>query len=699
MADRVSGHRSPRMKRWSDGSTGSLLHWTLCPDIVSIIMDAEASESKPVGRGEAPEDRRISTLGTGRALGLTQNLGGSPRDASPSSPSSAPNRRTDRHDPKGTDMANEAPTTLCEAFQGTAATDPDAVALRTSDGDLEITWAAYADRVRTIAGGLWSLGVRRGSTVGILLTNRPEFHLVDTAAYHLGATPFSIYPTLAPDQIDYVLANAEADVVVVEAAFAERIEAARASGGLPKVIVSVDGSGGDVRSLADLESMPADPTFDFESAWRAVEPADMLTLIYTSGTTGPPKGVELTHRNMLEQVRRVAEVLSIDAGDTITSYLPSAHIADRWSAHYNNAVLGVQVTSVADARTIGQVLPALRPTLWGAVPRVLEKLKAGLEAAISAEPDEERRTGLQRGIEVGIQVALARQAGEPISDELLAAHTTVEERVLAPLRQKLGLDRAKWIAVGAAPLARDVQEFLLGLGLPLTEMYGMSELSCVLSAASPAEARIGTVGRPIRGLEVRIADDGELLVQGDTVMAGYRHEPGKTAEAIDGEGWMHTGDVVSFDGDGHIRIVDRKKELIITSAGKNISPANIEGELKSASSLIGQAVAIGEGRHYITALLVLDPDLAAAHAARRGLAAATVASLARDPEVEGLIAEAVAKANERLARVEQVKQFALLADEWLPGGDELTPTMKLKRKAIDAKYTDTIESLYQKEER
>lgn len=581
-------------------------------------------------------------------------------------------------------------TTLCEAFRATASSYPDAVAIRDSEGDLELSWATYETRVRSIAEGLWALGVRPGQTVGMLLSNRPEFHLVDTAAFHLGATPFSIYSTLAIDQLDYVLDNADVQIVVTEAGLASRLRAAQQSGGRPVTIVSVDGGDADL-SLADVESHSSDE-FDFDTIAEAVSADTVATLIYTSGTTGPPKGVELTHRNLIEQVVRVAEVLPIEAGDTMTSYLPHAHIADRWVSHYNNIVLGVQVTTVADAQRVAAVLPALRPTLWGAVPRVVEKIKAALEAGIAAEP-EPVRAALEAGIATGVEVAQSRQAGVPISSELQERHAHAEANVLAPLRAKLGLDRVKWMIVGAAPLARDVQEFLLGIGLPLTEVYGMSELSCVLSVAPVGEARIGTVGPPIRGVETRVADDGELLVRGVTVMRGYRNDPDRTAEAIDSDGWMHTGDVVKIE-DGHIRIVDRIKELIITSGGKNLSPANIEGELKSASGLIGQAIAIGDGRPYVSALLVLDPDGVAVAAADLGISDATLAEIAADQRIRDSLAVAVADANERLARVEQIKRFDVIVDEWLPGGDELTPTLKLRRRAIHEKYAERIERLY-----
>ena len=567
---------------------------------------------------------------------------------------------------------------LAHAFQATAAVAPDAVALRTVGDAVSITWAQYAQRVERIAGGLAALGVGRGDTVALMMANRPEFHLVDTAALHLGATPFSVYNTLPAEEVAHLFANAGNRVAVVDAVHAAVVRAA----GPDVQIAVVEGPSKEAQlTLAELEATRAPADHDFAATWGAVGPDDVLTLIYTSGTTGPPKGVELTHANMLAQCESVSRILHVEHGDVVTSYLPSAHIADRWSAHYTSIVHGVQVVDVPDPRTIAQALPVVRPTIWGGVPRVLEKLQAALVAGIAADPDDQRRRATERAIELGVERVRAEQRGEELPPDLAAEHERLEALVLAPLRARLGLERCRWICVGAAPLSRGVHEFVLGLGLPVVELYGMSEASCVVTTIAPEEVRVGTVGRPISCVEVRVAGDGELLVRGSTITRGYRGQPEKTAEAIDADGWLHTGDVVHRDERGHLTIVDRKKELIINAAGKNMSPANIEQKIKDASPLIGQACVIGDGRPYNVALVTLDPDAAA------GLDAG-------DPEVRERIERAVAEANERLARVEQIKSFELLPEEWLPGGEELTPTMKLKRKPIGEKYADRIEALY-----
>jgi long-subunit acyl-CoA synthetase (AMP-forming) len=525
-----------------------------------------------------------------------------------------------------------------------------------------------------------------------MMSNRVEFYPCDTAALHVGATPFSIYNTSSPEQIAYLFSNARNRVVICERQFLDRIRSARDGHSEPAQIVCVDGEAEGATSLAELERR-AEPGFDFDAAWRAVEPDDVLTLIYTSGTTGPPKGVELTHANMLAQCRAVGQVLPLRAGARITSYLPSAHAADRWSCHYNQMVYGLQVIAVPDARQIAAVLPDVRPTVWGGVPRIFEKLQAGLEAAISREPDPERREGIRRAIDVALQRVRLQEAGEPVPEAVAQAHAQLDAQVLSKLRERIGLDQAEWIISGAAPLARHVHEFLLALGLPIVELYGMSECSCVVTVCHPTQARVGTVGKAVPGVELACAEDGELLVRGPIVMRGYRDDPERTADAIDADGWLRTGDIAEID-DGYVRIVDRKKELIINAAGKNMSPANIEEKLKSASPLIGQAVCIGDARPYNVALLVLDPDAAASYASEHGLKETSVEAVAGHEAAKHAIADAVGRANERLSRVEQIKRHRLLGEEWLAGGDELTPTMKLKRKPIAEKYYEAIEELY-----
>ena len=582
------------------------------------------------------------------------------------------------------------PTTLCEAFQRTAAIDPDAVALRTPGDTQTLTWREYAAGVRRVAAGLAGLGIRRGDTVSLMMANRIEFYPLEVGAQHVGATSFSVYNTLAPEQLNYVFGNAGTKLVICEQQHVDRV---RASGANLEHIVCIDGSPDGTLSLDDLYAAGAED-FDFESTWRSVQPEDVITLIYTSGTTGNPKGVEMTHAHLLFEAQALDAVLGVRFGDRVTSFLPSAHIADRTMALYNQEVFGAQVTVVSDARTIAAALSDTRPTTWGAVPRVWEKLKAAIEFAVIHEPDEAKRQALQWAMSVAAKRAAAMVADEPLAEEVAAEWDKADELVLSKLREKLGLDQLRWAVSGAAPIPRETLAFFAGIGIPIAEVWGMSELSCVASVTHPAEARLGTVGKLLPGLEAKIAEDGEYLVRGPLVMKGYRGEQTKTAEAIDPDGWLHTGDILQVDDDGYLSIVDRKKELIINAAGKNMSPANIETTILAACPTVGAMLTIGDGRPYNTALLVFDADSVSHYAAELGLADASPEALAAHPEMLAKISAGVAEGNAKLSRVEQIKRFRVLPTLWEPGGDEITLTMKLKRRPILAKYAEQIDELY-----
>jgi long-chain acyl-CoA synthetase len=586
--------------------------------------------------------------------------------------------------------ATERPVTMCETFQRTAAIDPDAIALRTPGGTQTLTWREYAEQVRKVAAGLAGLGVRRGDTVSLMMANRIEFYPLEVGAQHVGATSFSVYNTLPTEQLTYLFDNAGTKVVICEAQYVDRI---RASGAPIEHIVCIDGSPAATLSLDDLYAAAPDD-FDFESTWRAVQPEDIVTLIYTSGTTGNPKGVEMTHTNLLFEGYALDAVLGIRFGDRITSFLPSAHIADRMTGLYGQEMFGSQVTVVSDARAIAAALPDVRPTIWGAVPRVWEKLRAGIEFTVSHETDEVKRQALQWALSVAAKRAGALLAGEPMSDEVAAEWAKADELVLSKLRERLGFGELRWALSGAAPIPNETLAFFTGIGIPIAEVWGMSELSCAASGSHPRDARLGTVGKLLPGLEGKIAEDGEYLVRGPLVMKGYRHEPAKTAEAIDADGWLHTGDIFDVDSDGYLRVIDRKKELIINAAGKNMSPANIENTILAACPMVGVMITIGEGRPYNAALMVFDADSVGPYAAQHGLSDASPAALAADPDVIARIAAGVAEGNAKLSRVEQIKRFRVLPTLWEPGGDEITLTMKLKRRPIITKYAGEIEELY-----
>jgi long-subunit acyl-CoA synthetase (AMP-forming) len=584
--------------------------------------------------------------------------------------------------------------TMCEAFQITAAERGEEVALRTLGGATSIRFAEYSARVRALAGGLHTLGVKRGDTVGLLLSNRPEFHLVDSAAMHLGATPFSIYNTSSPEQIAFLLGDAENRVLVVETALLDQAVAAIRQGGRVEHLIIVDGAADYALTLAEVEAADPGDGFDFEAAWRAVRPEDILTLIYTSGTTGPPKGVQLTHANELAQCRGIDAVGHPRPGGSVVSFLPHAHIADRGLSHYAQMVWGHAVTCCPEVAQVFAHVADCRPTFFGAVPRVWEKLRAALEAGVDAEPDETKRAATRQAIELGLRKVRLEQRGESVPDEVAQAYARAEEAVFSKIRARLGLDRAEWFMTGAAPSPLEMLEFFAAIGIPICEVWGMSELTSIATLVPPDNVRLGTVGPPIPGVEVRLAEDGEILARGETVMAGYRNQPEKTAETIDSDGWLHSGDIGEFDDTGFLKVVDRKKELIINAAGKNMSPANIEQQLKQGSPLIGQAIAIGDRRPYNVALIVLDPDASQAFAQRYGLADASPEAMALEPVVLEEVRTGVERANSHLSRVEQIKRFKVLDCDWPPAGDELTPTMKLKRKPINEKYATEIEALY-----
>ena len=573
--------------------------------------------------------------------------------------------------PSGTPVS-----TLPQAFQQTQALLPDKLAIRTVGDEVVITWREYADRVRRIAAGLAALGVERGHTVGLMLRNRPEFHLFDTAVMHLGAIPFSIYTTSPPNQIQYLFTNAENTIVVTEKAF---LPAVKAAGDALAHVIVVDDDAEGCLSLDELESRGAATDFDFDSAWRAVQPDDVATLIYTSGTTGPPKGVELTHANVMAEFSATVGLVSLEPTDRLISYLPHAHIADRVTGHYANLVLGVPVTDVADLTTIAQALTDVRPTVWLGVPRVWHKIKSGIETKLGEASGLRRRLALW-AIDTGIQAGRHALAGRPLSPSLAVRRRVADRLVLAKVREALGLDQLRWGITGAAAIPVETLEFFWGLGVPVYEVWGESESVGGATSNRPGATRIGSVGQALSGVEVSLAEDGELLIRGPSVMRGYRHQPEKTAEVIDADGWLHTGDIGTIDAQGFVTIVDRKKELLVNEAGKNLSPANIEMAIQPESPLIAQVVAIGDARPYVTALIALDPEAAA--------------SFADSGAAREMVRAAIAKGNAKLSRVEQVKRFLIVDTTWDPGGDELTPTMKLKRRPIAQKYAAEIERLY-----
>jgi len=582
--------------------------------------------------------------------------------------------------------------TIAEAFRITAAERAEEIAIRTKQDAFTITWGELRERVDALAGGLAKLGVGRGDSVALMLSNRPEFHLSDLAAMMLGATPFSIYNTYTAEQIRYVVADAGAKVLICEEQYMPQIREARRS--LPDLeyVIVVDGEA-PLGTLTLSEVEGSNPDFDVEAAVSQIKSDDVLTLIYTSGTTGPPKGVQLIHRNLLATAEGIIDLIDFPRDGRVISWLPAAHVAERNAHHYLPILFGLQITCCDDPREVLSYLPEVRPSWFFAVPRIWEKLKAGLETMVAGQP-EERRAELTAALDAGVRKVRLEQADEPVPAELAEQVAKADAEIFSGLRTMLGLDQVEAINVGAAPTPVEVLEFFHAIGLPLAELWGMSETCGAGSVNPPQKIKIGTVGPPAAGIEIKLDTDGEVLVKSDVVMIGYRNLPEKTREAFTDDGWLRTGDIGSFDEDGYLTIVDRKKELIISAAGKNMSPANIEATIKSSSPLIGQACCIGDRRAYNTALIVLDADFAPAWATNQGIEEGSLAELADDERVREAIQQALDGANEKLAKVEQIKKFTIVKGDWLPGGDELTPTMKLKRKPIAAKYAPEIDGMY-----
>jgi len=585
--------------------------------------------------------------------------------------------------------------TVPAAFQRTVALYSDKPALRSIDGSFCLTWAELGGRVREAAGGLAAHGVGHGDTVALILPNIPVCHVIDFAAVHLGAVPFAIFNSSPAEQIVHQLRSAGTRIVFTQMAFLERVLAAveELDGQIDHVVL-VDGEPDERTIGLDALLSSAADDFDFESSWRAVIADDLVTLIFTSGTTGPPKGAQWSHRTAISQQRALDVALPMPR-DGIISFLPMAHAGGRITAHYMALAYGATITTCPDMTQLPAALASSRPDAFFSVPRMWEKLQVGIEGMIAGQ-SEDRRAGLERVVEVGLERVRAVEAGSGVPEEEIAKLVGEHDRLLptiAPLLARLGLDNIRAGFIGGAPSAPELSQFFRAIGVPMLEAYGLTEGSLnVFNRVH--DYKTGTAGKPLPGVEVRLGDDGELMCRGDLNFVGYRNLPEATAEALDTDGWLHTGDIASIDEDGFITIVDRKKEIIINAAGKNMSPANIESAIRGESSLIAQVVAIGDGRKYVTALITLDPEALVVQAPGMGLGEGPLAGLVEAPEVEAAINAAIERANTRLHSNEQIKKFTVLGTAWVPDSDELTPTAKLRRRVINTKHSDAIEGMY-----
>jgi len=588
--------------------------------------------------------------------------------------------------------------TIPVRFLENLAKNADLVALRVrlADGTYsEWTYRQYADYVARCAAGLQALGFGPGKRLVLMIRNRPEFHALDMAAYFCGGTAVSIYNSSSTEQIKYMLDHCEAMIAIADdCAFFESILAV--SDELPNLrhlgVLGTEGPPSAFHWEALVDQVP----IDLERAARVARPDDLATLIYTSGTTGPSKGVMITHQSVVSAVESIDQLLAQHpklangvTGLRVVSYLPMAHVAERISSHYFAAFAGQQVTCCPEPTQLAMHLREVRPQILFGVPRVWEKLYASVQAALSASP--ERAPKLAAALEAALPLVEKIQAGTATEQEQ-GTYQFLDEVAFKSLRGSIGLDEVILAVTGAASMSPDHQLWFRAIGVPISDVYGMSE-SCGAITWSPLQAKPGSVGKPVPGMEVKLADDGEIMCRGAAVFGGYLEPHDETEESLDAEGWLHSGDIGQLDEDGYLRIVDRKKELIITAGGKNVSPANLEVALKSIP-LVGPACAIGNDRPFISALIVLDPDRAQAWAASRGIANATLADLAMHSELIAEIEAGLAAAMANFNSAERVKRITILGTEWLPASEELTPTSKLRRRAIDAKYAREIESLY-----
>lgn len=600
----------------------------------------------------------------------------------------------------GPDLATAPPltsATVAEAFQRRVAQTPDRIAIRTRGGAISHTWAEFGQRIRDVAAGLDALGLRHGETLALLIPNTIELHLLDYAALHLGAVPFAIFNSSSIEQIEYQLRQSDAEIIATERAQLPRVRAAVAAITERTIdIVLVDGEAEGCMPLARLESSGS-AEFDFDATWRAIRPDDLATLIFTSGTTGPPKAAQWSHAGIMAGQRALDAAIPVTKV-SVVSFLPMAHAGGRATTHYMAMSYGTTITVCPEmSQAVAHFIDA-RPDAILSVPRVFEKLQVAVEGMIEAIEDPAERDRAKATVELGRRIARARDAAstESIGGEDLSRQQQEHAAgvaTLAPVLARLGLDRLQSAIVGGAPAAPELGQFYRAIGVPFIEAYGSTEASLAIFNRVE-DYKSGTAGRPLPGVEVRLLEDGELLVRSPFNFVDYRKQPEETAAALDADGWLHTGDTARIDDQGYVTIVDRKKEIMISSSGKNMSPINIEAAVKGESSLIAQVVSIGDRRHYVTALIVLDPDAVATMAAGLDKPTTDFSALVHDPDILADVAAAVARGNQRLSRSEQIKKYLVLRTTWVPGSDELTPTGKMRRKPIAQKYATEIDSLY-----
>jgi len=563
-----------------------------------------------------------------------------------------------------------------------------------------ITWSDYLLAVRQLAAGLAELGLEPGGRVAVLSGNRPEWHLADFGTLYSGGITVPIYPTSSPAQIAYVMNHSRVEVCFLDShAQLGKVLSVRDELKTLRRIVLFESSWRAADSLLmgfdDLRALGADAicrepeAVDRRAA--AVEPEDLATIVYTSGTTGPPKGAMVTHGNIMWTLRHVTPEYGIGQGERLLSFLPLSHIAERMMSDLGPVSYGGETWFARSLATVAEDLPACRPTVFLAVPRVWEKLREAIEDHLRSQPHAVRRA-VDRYVALGLEKVAAEQAGRALPVGTLGVYTALDRSLGATIRRQLGLDKAHVLVSAAAPIHPDLVSWFHAVGLPMIQIYGQTEDCGPTTANRLGKVRIGTVGPPVPGVSVRIGDDGEILVRGGNVCAGYLDDPASTAELIDPDGWMHSGDTGVIEEDGSLRIIGRKKDLIITASGKNVAPQEIESDLRN-HPLVSEAIVVGEGRKFLAAILTLDHDEVTRWALERNKLS-DIEALAGDPDLLAVIEEAVAEVNAKRSHAEGVRKFHVLARDLTFESDELTPTMKVKRSVVYEHFADVIDELY-----
>jgi long-chain acyl-CoA synthetase len=609
------------------------------------------------------------------------------------------------------------PGTIIDRFYERVSSHPEKVALRYKwNGQWQdITWAQYGDRVNKVGKALISLGFQPGDKMSLLSLNRPEWHIADVGCMAVGGATAAVYVTNSPDQVRHVVADSDSKIAIVEnTGQLEKILKVREELPLLQKVVVFEGYEGDADKdfvLTWDEFLKLADGVDnakFDEARATVKPENLATFVYTSGTTGNPKGVMLTHSNIWWTAEHSEKQLPL--GDTESgralSYLPLSHIAERMISHLLQIYYGTTTWFAESLETLLPDMQACKPTYFFGVPRVWEKFYAGIQAKMAAADPNDRKAKLaKKAIELGKQVTVAEQEAVARGGKLADAkvplgvklqHAALDKLVLSKIRAAFGLDECQLALSAAAPLSADLIWFFHSIGIKITEGYGQSEDNGPTSW-NPADAiKIGTVGPPLPGLEVKIAEDGEILVRGGNVMPGYYKNEKATKETINEDGWLMSGDVGELDEHNYLKITDRKKDLIITAGGKNIAPQEIEGKIKNSHALVSQVVVIGDKRPFLSALITLDEEKAPSWAKEQGIDG-DIAAIANDERTLKEIEGAINEVNKSLAKVEGIKKFRILERDFLQEENEITPTMKVKRKQINQLYGDVIEDMYDRE--